>query len=81
MGDKDEIKSFFADDKSKSQRFSDFMGKLLITFFDIFYLQFKISHSQFRQNSKQRQKFFHALNMILYTLQLVSLVFPPETQG
>lgn len=77
MAEKEENKLYFANDKSLSQRLSDFLRKLLHTFFDIFYVQYKASNLQVRQYSKQRQKLYHTFNMLLYTLQLVSLVFPP----
>ncbi|OMJ80531.1 hypothetical protein SteCoe_19171 [Stentor coeruleus] len=78
MAEKEENKLYFTDEKSKSQRFSEFLRRLQHAFFDIFYVQYKSSSMQVRQYSKQRQKLYHTCNMILYSLQLISLVFPPH---
>lgn len=78
MAEKEENKLYFADEKSKSQRFSEFLRRLLHAFFDIFYVQYKSSSMQVRQYSKQRQKLYHTCNMVLYSLQLISLIFPPH---
>ena len=79
MSEKQESKLYFTDEKSLSQRVTFNLKKLLHTFFDIFYVQYKACDIQVRQYSKQRQKIYHTFNMILYSLQLVSLVFPPVT--
>lgn len=79
MADKQDTTVYSTDDESLTQRLSSRLKKFLHTFFDIFYIQYKASDSQVRQYSKQRQKIYHTFNMALYSLQLVSLVFPPTT--
>jgi hypothetical protein len=79
MAEKEDKKNYFVDEKSKSQRLLEFVTKLLDAFFDVFYLQYKESNLQVHLFSRKRERLYHGFNMIVYTLQLTSLVFPPAT--
>lgn len=69
----------FTLDKHVSKRISDWFQKLLQAFFEVFYKQYKNANLQFRPFSKNRQKIFHAIAMAMYSIQLLSLIFPPST--